>query len=313
MQQMQQMRCAVRTNTLNVAYLESGPSDGLPVILLHGWPSDVHDWEGVVPSLTTDGFRILVPWLRGFGPTSFLDPSTPRSGQQAALGADLRDFMDALGITAAILAGYDWGGRAACVVSALWPERVMGLVSINGYNIQNIAIANRPATAEQEWRYWYQWYLHTERGVAGLTQDRRAMARLLWRLWSPNWQFAEATFDATASSFDNPDFVPVSIQSYRHRYGNSAGDPVHEGLERRLLSQPAIGVPTIVLHGACDGVVPPTASEDAHQHFAGFYERHVIPVAGHFLSRETPDVVVQAVCALARQAQRRTGINPRGR
>jgi pimeloyl-ACP methyl ester carboxylesterase len=307
------MRCAVRTNTLNVAYLESGPSDGLPVIPLHGWPSDVHDWDGVVPSLTTHGFRILVPWLRGFGPTSFLDPSTPRSGQQAALGADLRDFMDALGIAAAILVGYDWGGRAACVVSALWPGRVIGLVSITGYNIQNIAIANRPATAEQEWRYWYQWYLHTERGVAGLTQDRRAMARLLWRLWSPNWQFAEATFDATASSFDNPDFVPVSIQSYRHRYGNSAGDPVHEGLERRLLSQPAIGVPTIVLHGACDGVVPPTASEDAHQHFASFYERHVIPVAGHFLSRETPDVVVQAVCALARQAQRRTGINPRGR
>ena len=170
------MRCAVRTNTLNVAYLESGPSDGLPVILLHGWPSDVHDWDGVVPSLTTHGFRILVPWLRGFGLTSFLDPSTPRSGQQAALGADLRDFMDALGIAAAILVGYDWGGRAACVVSALWPERVIGLVSITGYNIQNIAIANRPATAEQEWRYWYQWYLHTERGVAGLTQDRRAIA-----------------------------------------------------------------------------------------------------------------------------------------
>ena len=300
------MRCAVRTNTLNIAYLESGPSDGLPVILLHGWPSDVHDWDGVVPSLTTHGFRILVPWLRGFGLTSFLDPSTPRSGQQAALGADLRDFMDALGITAAILVGYDWGGRAACVVSALWPERVIGLVSITGYNIQNIAIANRPATAEQEWRYWYQWYLHTQRGVAGLTQDRREIARLLWRLWSPNWQFAEATFDATASSFDNPDFVPVSIQSYRHRYGNSAGDPIHEGLERRLMSQPAIAVATIVLHGACDGVVPPTESEDAHEHFVAFYERHVIPAAGHFLTRETPDAVVQAVCALARQTKGRT-------
>jgi len=306
------MRCAVRTNTLNIAYLESGPSDGLPVILLHGWPSDVHDWDGVVPSLTTHGFRILVPWLRGFGLTSFLDPSTPRSGQQAALGADLRDFMDALGIAAAILVGYDWGGRAACVVSALWPKRVIGLVSITGYNIQNIAIANRPATAEQEWRYWYQWYLHTERGVAGLTQDRRAIARLLWRLWSPNWQFTEATFDATASSFDNPDFVPVSIQSYRHRYGNSAGDPIHEGLERRLMSQPAIAVATIVLHGACDGVVPPTESEDAHEHFVAFYERHVIPAAGHFLTRETPDAVVQAVCALARQTKGRTAINPKG-
>ena len=306
------MRRAVRTNTLEIAYLESGPPDGLPVILLHGWPSDVHDWDGVVPSLTSNGFRILVPWLRGFGPTRFLDPSTPRSGQQAALGADLRDFMDALGIAAAILVGYDWGGRAACVVSALWPERVIGLVSITGYNIQNIAIANRPATAEQEWRYWYQWYFHTERGVAGLTQDRRAMARLLWRLWSPNWQFTEATFDATASSFDNPDFVPVSIQSYRHRYGNSAGDAIHEGLERRLMSQPAIGVATIVLHGACDGVVPPTESEDAHEHFVAFYDRHVIPAAGHFLARETPDAVVQAVCALARQTKGRTGINPKG-
>ena len=293
------MRCAVRTKTLNIAYLESGPEDGPPVILLHGWPSDVHDWDGVVPPLNADGFRTLVPWLRGFGPTSFLDPSTPRSGQQAALGADLRDFMDALGITAAILVGYDWGGRAACVASALWPERVIGLVSITGYNIQNIATANRPATAEQERRYWYQWDLHPDRGVAGLTEDRRAIARLLWRLWSPNWHFTEETFDATASSFDNPDFVPVSIQSYRHRYGKAAGDPAFEDLERRLLSQPAIGVPTIALHGACDGVVPPTESEDAQQHFAAHYERQVIPVAGHFLSRETPDVVVQAIHTLA--------------
>jgi len=303
------MRRAVRTKTLNIAYLESGPEDGPPVILLHGWPSDVHDWDGVVPPLTAHGFRTLVPWLRGFGPTSFLDPSIPRSGQQAALGADLRDFMDALGITAAILVGYDWGGRAACVASALWPERVIGLVSITGYNIQNIATANRPATAEQELRYWYQWYLHTDRGVAGLTQDRRAIARLLWHLWSPNWHFTEETFDATASSFDNPDFVPVSIQSYRHRYGIAAGDPAFERLEQRLSSQPAIGVSTIVLHGACDGVVPPTESEDAQQHFGAHYERHVIPVAGHFLSREAPHVVVQAIHTLARQTTRRTGIS----
>jgi pimeloyl-ACP methyl ester carboxylesterase len=184
------MHRSVRTKTLDIAYLESGPEDGPPVVLLHGWPSDVHDWDGVVPLLTTHGFRSFVPWLRGFGPTSFLNPSTPRSGQQAALGSDLRDFMDALGIPAAILVGYDWGGRAACVVAALWPERVVGLVSINGYNIQNIATTNRPATAEQEQRYWYQWYFHTERGIAGLTQNRRAIARLLWRLWSPNWKFA---------------------------------------------------------------------------------------------------------------------------
>ena len=172
------MHGTVRTKTLNIAYLESGPADAPPVILLHGWPSDVHDWDGVVPLLTARGFRTLVPWLRGFGPTSFLAPSTPRSGQQAALGADLRDFMDALGVTAATLVGYDWGGRAACVVSALWPERVIGLVSITGYNIQNIATANHPATAEQERRYWYQWYLHTaarrRRTHAGSSRDRPA-------------------------------------------------------------------------------------------------------------------------------------------
>ena len=279
------MRCAVRTKTLNIAYLESGPPDGPPVILLHGWPSDVHDWDGVVPPLITHGFHTLVPWLRGFGPTGFLDPSTPRSGQQAALGADLRAFMDTLGIAAAILVGCTVGPPACFRTLA---QRVIGLVSITGYNIQNLATANRPATAEQERRYWYQWYLHTDRGVAGLTQDRRAMARLLWRLWSPNWQFTEATFDATASSFDNPDFVPVSLRSYRHRYGKAAGDPAFEGLERRLMSQPAMGVSTIVLHGACDGVVPPTESEDAQKHFGAHYERHVIPVAGHFLSREAP-------------------------
>src|SRR4030095_12278099 len=238
---------------------ESGPPDGPLVILLHGWPSDVHDWDGVVPPLNTRGFRTLTPWLRGFGPTTFLDPSTPRSGQQAALGVDLRDFMDALGVTAAILVGYDWGGRAACVVSALWPERVVGLVSITGYNIQNIATSNRPASAEQERRYWYQWYMHTERGVAGLTQDRRAVARLLWHLWSPNWEFTEATFDATASSFDNPDVVAVSIQSYRHRYGNAPGDPSFEDLERLLRMQPAIDVPTLVVDGACDDSVRPHA------------------------------------------------------
>jgi pimeloyl-ACP methyl ester carboxylesterase len=303
------MRCAVRTKTLNIAYLEDGPADGTPVILLHGWPSDVHDWDGVVPPLVAQGYRTLTPWLRGFGPTSFLDSSTPRSGQQAALGADLRDFMDALGVTAAILVGYDWGGRAACVVSALWAERVIGLVSITGYNIQNIGTANRPASAEQERRYWYQWYLQTERGAAGLTKNRRALARLLWRLWSPNWQFSDATFNATASSFDNPDFVPVTIQSYRHRYDNAAGDPAFDDLERRLLSQPAISVPTIVLHGACDEVVPSTESEGAQKHFVAHYERHVIPVAGHFLSREAPGVVVQAIQTLALKTTTRGGIN----
>jgi pimeloyl-ACP methyl ester carboxylesterase len=292
---MMRMAKTLRTPTLEIAYRESGPTDGRPVILLHGWPSDPHDWDGVAPPLAGDGCRVLVPWLRGYGGTSFLDPSTPRSGQQAALGADVRDFMDALGIERALLVGYDWGGRGACVCAALWPERVRGLVSINGYNIQNIPTAGRPGAAAQEHRHWYQWYFHTERGRAGLQQNRRDIARLLWRLWSPNWQFDDATFDTTASSFDNTDFVDVTIQSYRHRYGNAPGDPVLESLEQRLAERPSITVPTIVLHGACDGVGPPEQSETHARHFTGRYERRVVPVAGHFLSRETPDAVVQAV------------------
>ena len=286
---------SVRTKLLEIAYLESGPVDGPPVILLHGWPSDPRDWDGVAPPLAETGCRVLVPWLRGYGPTRFLDPATPRSGQQAALGADVRDFMDALGIQQATLAGYDWGGRAACVTAALWPERVRGLVSITGYNIQNIAASGRPASAAAEHRHWYQWYFQTERGRAGLTQNRRDIARLLWQLWSPNWRFDDATFEATAQSFDNPDFVAVTIQSYRHRYAAAPGDPAVEALEHSLAGQPKITVPTIVLHGAADGVGPPENSEHHARHFAAHYERRVVPVAGHFLSRETPDVVVQAV------------------
>jgi pimeloyl-ACP methyl ester carboxylesterase len=292
---MMPMAKALRTRTLEIAYHESGPPDGTPVILLHGWPSDPHDWDGVAPPLAGDGCRVLVPWLRGYGPTRFLDPSTPRSGQQAALGADVRDFMDALGIERALLVGYDWGGRAACVSAALWPERVRGLVSITGYNIQNIAASGRPGPAAQEHRHWYQWYFQTERGRAGLRQNRRDICRLLWQLWSPNWQFDDATFEATAQSFDNPDFVDVTIQSYRHRHANAPGDPALEHLEQRLAERPAITVPTIVLHGACDGVGPAAQSESHAQHFTARYERRVVPVAGHFLSRETPDAVVQAV------------------
>jgi pimeloyl-ACP methyl ester carboxylesterase len=290
-----EMQRTVRTKLLEIAFLESGPAAGAPVILLHGWPSDVHDFDDAAAALAADGCRVLVPWLRGYGPTRFLDTATPRSGQQATLGADVRDFMDALGIRQAVVGGYDWGGRAACVVAALWPERVRALVTINGYAIQNIAASGRAASAEQEHRYWYQWYFHTERGRAGLTQNRRDIARLLWRLWSPNWAFHDATFDATAASFENPDFVDVTIQSYRHRYGNAPGDPAVEELERRLAATPKISVPTIVLHGEADGVGPVEGSANHARFFTGRYERRVVPVAGHFLSRERPDTVVQAV------------------
>jgi pimeloyl-ACP methyl ester carboxylesterase len=289
----------VRTKVLEIGYLQSGPAEGRVVILLHGWPSDVHDYDGVAPKLAQAGFRVLVPWLRGFGPTRFLDKATPRSGQQAALGADVRDFMDALSIPSSILVGYDWGGRAACVAAALWPERVAGLVAITGYGIQDIAAAAQPASAEQEYRYWYQWYLHTERGRAGLATNRTGIARLLWQLWSPNWVFDDATFQATSTSFNNPDFVEVTIQSYRHRYGNAPGDRAYEPLEAALARQPPIAVPTIVLHGEADGVGAPAGSIPRDRLFTGLLERRLIPRAGHFLSRETPQEVAEAVLRLA--------------
>ena len=285
----------VRTPTLEIAYVQSGPEDGPPVVLLHGFPDDVHAYDGVSPPLAADGMRVIVPYLRGYGPTRFLDPATPRSGQQAALGADLRDLLDALGIERAILGGYDWGGRAACVVAALWPDRAAGLVTVSGYNIQDIAASIRPADAEQEMRHWYQWYLNTDRGIAGLAANRHTICKLLWRLWSPNWAFDDATYDRTAASFDNPDFVDVVVQSYRHRHRNAPGDPALEPIERALAAQPTIAVPAICLHGAEDGVGPAAQSENARRHFAGSYERRVIPVAGHFLPNEAPEAFVQAV------------------
>jgi pimeloyl-ACP methyl ester carboxylesterase len=290
----------IRTTTLEIGYEESGPDDGTPVIVLHGWPSDPRDWDDVVTALVADGCRVLAPWLRGFGPTRFLHHDTPRSGQQAALGADLRDLLDTLGIEDVYLAGYDWGGRAACVLAALWPERVRGLVSIGGYNIQNIAASGHPVAPAQEHRLWYQWYFQTERGRAGLDANRRDFARLLWHLWSPNWHFDDATFDATATSFDNPDFVAVTINSYRHRHGNAAGDPALAPIEQRLAAQPVIRVPTIVLHGAADGVSPVEQSVAHARHFTGHYDRRVVPVAGHFLSRETPLAVAEAMRDLIR-------------
>nr|WP_283949909.1 alpha/beta hydrolase [Limobrevibacterium gyesilva] len=266
--------------------------------MLHGFPDDVRTWDGVAPKLARAGCRVLVPWLRGYGPTRFLDPATPRSGQQAALGADLLAFLDALDIRQASLAGYDWGGRAACIVAALWPQRVRALVSIGGYNIQDIAAAARPASAMAEYRYWYQWYFHTERGRFGLAQNRREICRLLWQLWSPNWRFDDPTFARTATSWDNPDFIDVVIQSYRHRYGAAPGDPALAPIEQRLALQPPITVPTIALEGAADGVAPPPqADPDAHR-FTGPYRRRLVPVAGHFLPREAPDAVIDALLEL---------------
>ena len=288
----------VRTPSLDIGYEESGAADGTPVILLHGWPYDPRCYDAVVPLLTQARCRVIVPYLRGFGPTRFLSHDTPRSGQQAALGNDLRELMDALQIPRALLAGYDWGGRAACVVAALWPERAIGLVTGNAYNIQDIANANKPQAPQQEARFWYQYYFHTERGRAGLEQNRRALCRLLWRLWSPHWDFDEATFEKSAASFDNPDFVAVTIQSYRHRYGSAPGDPALDEIERRLAAQPKITVPAIALQGEADGVLGPELSQGHARQFTGRYERRVLPRIGHNPPQEAPGAFADAVLAL---------------
>jgi len=285
----------VRTDLLDLFYEEHGPETGPPAILLHGFPYDPRSFDEVALPLATDGCRVLVPYLRGYGPTRFLSDSTLRSGEQAALGYDLLQFMDALKITQATLMGYDWGGRAACIVAALWPERVRALVSCTGYNIQNIAASAKPASAAQEHRHWYQFYFHTPRGAAGLTENRRDIARLLWRLWSPHWAFDEVTFERSAISFDNPDFVAVVIQSYRHRYGYAAGDPAFAGLEARLAARPKIAVPTINLHGDADGVGPASERDGNAQQFTGGYERRMLARVGHNVPQEAPAETIAAV------------------
>jgi pimeloyl-ACP methyl ester carboxylesterase len=291
----------IRAATLDVAYEESGAAGGVPVFLMHGWPYDPRCYDDVAPPLAAAGCRVIVPYLRGFGATRFLAADTPRSGQQAALGNDLRELMDALRIERAVLAGYDWGGRAACIVSALWPERVRGLVTGNGYNIQDIAAAAKPLAPAQEHRFWYQYYFHTERGRAGLDANRRALCRYIWSIWSPHWVFDDATFERSAVSFDNPDFVAVTIQSYRHRFGYASGDPALEAIEQRLAAQPKITVPTIVLHGEASGIQPAESSEKHGGFFAGPYQRRVLPRIGHNLPQEAPKAVADAILELVQK------------
>jgi pimeloyl-ACP methyl ester carboxylesterase len=285
----------VRTPVLDIAYEHDGPAGGLAVVLLHGYPYDVRAFDDVVAILTGAGLRTIVPYLRGYGPTRFLSPDTPRSGQQAAIGQDLLDLLDALQLTKAVLAGFDWGARAACIVSAMWPQRVCGLVSCAGYQIQDIARSKQPASPVQERRFWYQYYFHTERGRDGLAQNRYELGRLLWKLWSPTWEFDEETYRRTAASFANADFVDVVIHSYRHRMGNAAGDPRYAVLEAQLAALPKIAVPSIVLHGAVDDVNPPAGSERHASFFTGNYDRHVLKNVGHNPPQEDPRSFAQAV------------------
>jgi pimeloyl-ACP methyl ester carboxylesterase len=289
---------SVEAGALTIAYYEEGPADGPAVVLLHGFPYDVHSYVDVAPQLAAKGCRVIVPYLRGYGPTRFLDSQTPRSGEQAAVGADLIALIDAIGIKRAIFAGYDWGGRAACVGAALWPDRCAGLVSVNGYLVQDIAHAMVPAKVPREVAYWYQYYFQIERGRAGLAANRREIAKILWRQWSPNWHFDDATFERTAQAFDNADYVDVVIHSYRHRYGLADGDPRYAELERRLAAQPVIAAPTITLDGDADGVAPATDGSLYAAKFSNRRGHHVVPHAGHNLPQEEPEAFAAAVLEL---------------
>ncbi|GAB3674219.1 alpha/beta fold hydrolase [Salinisphaera aquimarina] len=285
----------IHAGVLDVAYREAGVPAGVPVILLHGFPYDVHAYDDAERELAAAGCRVLTPYLRGYGPTRFRSPDTPRSGQQAALAHDLLAFMDALALPRAVLAGFDWGGRAACIVAALWPHRVSGLVSCGGYNIQNIAAAGRPQAPAHEYQYWYQYYFHSERGRLGLSENRAEFCRLLWTLWSPTWDFDDALYAQTAAAFENPDFVDVVIHSYRHRFGLVAGDPALEDSERLLANQPDISVPSIVLDGGADGI-PALGSPAEHaRHFTGFFERRLLENVGHNPPQEAPVAFADAV------------------
>src|SRR6202048_1340901 len=267
-------------------------------MLLHGFPFDIHSYVDVAPMLAAKGCRTIVPYLRGYGATRFRDQATPRSGEQAAIGADLMALMDALAVKGAVFAGYDWGGRAACVAAALWPDRCTGLLSVNGYLVQDIAKAMVPVRPEREVPLWYQYYFQVERGRAGLAADRRGIAKILWKQWSPNWHFDDATFERTAAAFDNPDYVDVVIHSYRHRFGLADGDPQYAGLQRRLAALPVVTVPAITLDGGGDGVAPATDGTASAAKFSARRAHRVIPRAGHTLPPEGARAFAAAVMEL---------------
>jgi pimeloyl-ACP methyl ester carboxylesterase len=285
----------INAGLLNVGYAEMGPSAGPPVILLHGWPYDIHSFAEVAPALAAAGYRVIVPHLRGHGTTRFLSEKTVRNGQQSAVALDILALMDALGIKKATLAGYDWGARTAGIIAALWPERCQALVSVNGYLINNLERNKLPLPPRAEWGWWYQYYFATERGRAGLEANRRDLARLIWKFNSPTWHFDEATFNRTAASFDNPDYVPIVIHNYRWRLSLAAGEPQYDDLEKRLAAGPVIAVPTITLDGDSDGVAPATDGTAYAGKFTGKRTHRILKGVGHNLPQEAPRAFVQAV------------------
>lgn len=289
----------VKTPVLNIGYGDYGDASGFPVILLHGFPYDVRSFDGVVSPLVEAGHRVLVPYLRGYGPTSFLDPDAPRMAEQAAIGQDVVDFAEALGITHCALAGFDWGLRAACITSILHPEMVKGFVAMGGYSVQDTVTKEKPAPAFREAMMWYQWYFNTEQGRVGLEENRRDVVRHLWETWAPEWNYTDEAFNKSAPSFDNPDFVDIVIHSYRHRHMNAPGEERFLEVERKLAEAPPITVPTIVLRGGASGLGTPSEdpSED-QRNFTNLVARRIVAGAGHDLPTQRPDAVSEALLEL---------------
>jgi pimeloyl-ACP methyl ester carboxylesterase len=291
----------IDAGVLNVGYVDAGPSEGPAVVLLHGWPYDIHSYADVVPLLTAAGHRVIVPYLRGYGTTRFLAEDTVRNGEQAALADDAIALMDALGIEHAVVAGFDWGARTANIVAALWPERVTGLVSVSGYLIGSQAAGKVPLTPEAELQWWYQYYFATERGRAGYAKYRNEFAKLIWRTASPKWNFDDATFERSAASFDNPDHVEIVIHNYRWRLGLADGEAKYDELEQRLAEAPAISVPTITLEGDENGAPHPEPSAYAAK-FPGTYSHRTIEGGiGHNLPQEAPAAFADAVLEVGAQ------------
>ena len=290
----------IDAGVLNVGYADLGPRNGPPVLLLHGWPYDIHTYEEVAPLLAAQGWRVVVPFLRGYGTTRFLSDATPRNGQQTAIAADAIALLDALGIQQAVVAGCDWGARTACVMAALWPQRVQALVSVSGYLVTNVKAGGQPLAPADELAWWYQFYLATERGRLGYEKNHRDFARLIWRQASPEWRFDDATFERSAPAFDNPDHVAITVHNYRWRLGLAEGEARYDALEARLAAVASLSLPTITLEGDANGAPHPPAAAYARR-FNGKYEhRELKGGIGHNLPQEAPAAFAQAVIDASR-------------
>jgi len=284
----------IKAGVLNVGYVAAGPADGRAVILMHGFPYDIHSYVEVTPLLAAEGYRVIVPYFRGYGTTTFLSSATPRSAEQAAFALDILALMDALKLGKAILAGYDWGARTGDIIAALWPDRCRALVSVSGYLITNLAAERKPLPPKAEWAWWYQYYFATERGVLGLTDYRHDLGELIWKFNSPTWHFDTATYDRTAAAFNNPDYVPIVIDNYRWRLSLAKSQPQYAGIEARLQHTPVIAVPAITIDGEYDPFTAPGHGAAYRDKFAGKYAHEALPV-GHNVPQEAPHAFAEAV------------------